>query len=252
MKYKITMFLSSLLLFLCLFYYWQRENEFQRQLERVELRAFIERNQDKDETMRTIMNVGGVAEVKEVATAEIIKMIRDDIGEGMAVEEMDLPYVLSIYPLNKGEENLRNLALRLTTVKGVIDVVYGQEAVKGLWRDIRKLRVLATTVGVFLLFFFILALSLYINTLPAMKHSRVFLLHGKGLTSLRIEVVFKAMFVSIIVSILSVGITYLSYLYILRSPSSIFLPNHWIYYFVSFMMFIGLLAGCFKRFPISR
>jgi hypothetical protein len=83
MKYKITMFLSSLLLFLCLFYYWQRENEFQRQLERVELRAFIERNQDKDETMRTIMNVGGVAEVKEVATAEIIKMIRDDIGEGI-------------------------------------------------------------------------------------------------------------------------------------------------------------------------
>ncbi len=252
MKHTITMFLSSLLLFLCLFYYWQKENEFQKQLDGVEMRVFIERDVNKDATMKAIMNAEGVARVEDITTAEIIKTIKDKIGEEIAVEEIELPYVLSVYPLNKGEEYLKNLTQRLMKVNGIKEVVYGQEAVAGLWRDIRGLRMVTATGEVFLLFVFILSLSFYINSLPAMRHSKVFLLHGRGLIPLRIGVVCRAVFLSIVVSVLSVGITYVSYLYILRSSTSIFLPNHWIYYFVSVMMFIGLLTGSSKRFPISR
>lgn len=252
MKHTITIFLSSLLLFLCLFYYWQKENEFQKQLDGVEMRLFIERKQNKNETVRTIMNIEGVAKVEEIATAEIIKMLKNNLDEEITLEEIELPYVLSVYPLNKKEENLKELSQRLTKVNGVIDVLYGQEAVAGLWRDIRGLRVGTATVELFLLFVFILSLSFYINSLPAMRHSKVFLLHGRSLIPLRIGVVCRAVFLSIVVSLLSVGITYVLYLYILKSSNSIFLPNYWIYYFVSVMMFIGLLTGSFKRFPISR
>lgn len=251
MKHTITMFLSSLLLFSCLFYYWQKENEFQKQLDGVEIRIFVESKQDKDETTEAIMNVEGIAGVEDITTNEIVNLIKEDMGEETAIEELNFPYVLSVHPLNRGEEDLRKLALRLKEITGVIDVVYGQGAVKALWRQIRELRLITAVIEAFFFFIFILSLSLYINFLPAMRHSRVFLLHGKSLVLLRMSVVFRAIFLSLVVSTLSVGITYLSYLYISRSSDIIFLPNHWIYYFISVMMFIGLLTGSSKRFPIS-
>jgi|GEM_PF-2204574 len=252
MKHTITMFLSSLLLFLCLFYYWQKKIEFQKQLDGVEMRVFIERKQDKNETVRTITNMEGVAKVTEIATAEIIKMLKDNIDEKITLEEIALPYVLSIYPSDKSEEDLKKLALNLTKINGVIDVVYGQEAIAGLWREIRGVGVVVATTSIFLLFIFILSLSFYINSLPEMRHSRIFLLHGRNLTSLRIKVVFRAILLSMLVSSLSVGITYFAYLYISKLPNSVFLPKHWVYSFILAMMFIGLLTGSSKRFPISR
>lgn len=252
MKHTITMFLSSLLLFLCLFYYWQKEIEFQKQLDGVEMKLFIERKQDKNETVRTITNMKGVAKVEEIATAEIIKMLKDNIDEEITLEEIVLPYVISICPSNKGEEDLKKLALNLTKVNGVMDVLYGQEAVANMWRETRGVRVVVATANMFLLFIFILSLSFYVNSLPEMRHSRVFLLHGRNLTSLRIRVIFRAILFSMVVSLLSVGITYFAYLYISKPQSSVFLPKHWVYSFILAMMFVGLLTGSSKRFPISK
>lgn len=250
MKHLITMFLSSLILFLSLFYYWQRERGFQSQLDKIEMRVFVQGGGNKTDVMTRIANTKGVAGISEIEVPDIIKSLKERAGVEV-LEGVSLPYVLSVYPASKGEVFLRNLSSELTRIEGVINVAYGEDAVKELWGEIREFRVILFAVASVLLFFYILALYLYISTLPAMRYFKVFIIYGKSLFSLRLKLIIRALIVSVVVASLSVEICYLSHLFIAGTQKG-FITDYWIYYYIAFMGIIGLVMGGFKRFPISE
>ncbi len=250
MKHLITMFLSSLILFLSLFYYWQRDREFMEELDMIEIRVFVDSEKDKASAMTRIANTEGVSGINEIAVPEIIKALKERSSPDV-LESFELPHVLSVYPSNKEEKFLKGLASRLMSVDGVVDVLYGEEAVSDLWGKIKEFRSILFSVGVVLLFFFVFSLYLYINSLPLMRYSRVFILHGRSMTSLRLRLILRSFLVSIVVAALAVELCYLSQLFIAGSER-VFLPIGLVYYFIGLAGFIGLLMGGFKRLTISK
>ena len=250
MKHIITMFLSSLFLFLTLFYYWQRDIEFQKQLEKIEMRVFIDSGSDKEAAMALIVNTEGVTGLKEIEEPDIIKNIKGRSGSEI-LDEVELPYVMGVYSSKREEVFLKELAARLKGIEGVMGVLYGEKAVAELWKEIREVKIILITVGLILLFFFGLSLYLFVNSLAVMKYSKVFLIHGKRFGLLRIGVILRTMAVSIIVASLSVEISYLSHRYITGSSQSSFITNQWVYCFIIIMGLIGLFIASLKRFPVS-
>ncbi|MCD5383578.1 hypothetical protein LR066_02295 [candidate division WOR-3 bacterium] len=250
MRYVITIFISSLLLFLGLFYYWRRQSDFDEEIERVEIRVFF--NGDSESIIASIKEAENVEGVDEVEMTETRKRLEGYIDKEL--NEFSLPSLLRVYPLNKGEDEMEYLAQKLIEINGVVDVFYGKIALRELWNDMKELRIGTVIVGGFFFLVFIFSVLLYAESTSVMRNWKTvgqpqgLSLHRKTLFWLRLRLLFNIIAVSGGSAIISIAIVYLSLLY--TSPNTPFLPTNWMCYYLLGLISVGIFISICKRIRI--